>query len=232
MHQQHVRQANHPVVGPSVGVGVAEGRQFGRRVEVLPREILALHACGVFRELPPIRRVVAQLVYGVPQARIHQFGHVLSLLHFPHFEFIHEVLGGQVEAIACEGATGTLEHVGVGAFAPKLGTPVASRVVGVLNFPDAARTVFTRFRENAAVVWIQEVLSRSHHLFATRAAFRPVALVEVCLGEQRVGCTTGGTSGRGHAVGALLRKIGGRVFEVCHDLGPDFFRRGAWLGVL
>ena len=190
------------------------------------------HVGGFFRQHAPVGNGVTQRVHGVTQAGIHTRNFV-AVHHFgPRPKRIHEVLGGQVEAVALERSACALEHIRVGAFAPKLRTPVSSAVVGVLDFPDAAFPVLARFREDGTVIDGQRIFARLDHFKATLAALRVLALVEVSLRQQSVGCTACGAACLVLAERALLAEVRGGFDQVCFDLVPNLLLRGAGLRVL
>ena len=90
-------------------------------------------------------------------------------------------MGGEVEPVSVELATGALEDIGESAF--ELLSPVATGGVHVLDLPDGARPVLSEFSEDVAILRIQAVFAFSDEVAGYLIAIFPFAQEGVNLGH-------------------------------------------------
>ena len=167
--EQDVREAHHAVVGVSIRVGVPKRRFLSSVVEILLGVVQVGHAGGVQCEDTAVAHDVTFLENRGGQAGI-------SVL-----KFVHQILGGEVEPVSVELATGALEDIGESAF--ELLSPIATGGVHVLDLPDGARPVLSEFSEDVAILRIQAVFAFSDEVAGYLIAIFPLAQEGVNLGH-------------------------------------------------
>ena len=215
VEEDHVRVADHAVVGVSVRVRITKGGLFRRIVEILAGVVEVGEAGRLEGENTAVAHHVTHLEEGIGQARV------------SFFKLVDEVLCGQVESVSVELTPGTLEDVGERAL--ELLAPIATGGVHVLDLPDGARPVLTILREDVGVV-VEIVLTLRNEVARDLIAGLPFTEVGVGLGHEGLGGTAGGTAEFGRAVVAALGQEFDGEFKVVFDEGPDLI--GACTGLL